>query len=203
MAGHTARADAFAPSYLKGLRKQILASRYFAVHTLNRDFVSTRGFSVVFRRDSLDTVMRELPYLRPYLELALRPDCNAFYLNPLHMVSGSRVDPHIDRSLQSYCVHVDPPVAVSVLYVEVPPAMRGGDLVLAQGRKHLARITPTQSMLVVFDGHLTHSVTRVEGEGARLSLVCEQYQLTPEELERVPAFAIQTRAAGAAMGGRR
>jgi hypothetical protein len=194
MNAYAAHALAFTPKYLRELRKQILASRYFTVNTLNRDFVGTRGFSVVFRRASLGRVENEFPYFKPYLDRALDDGCNAFYLNPLLLVTGSRVDPHIDRSLRSYCAEVDPPFRVSVLYVEVPPAMRGGDLVLRRGKKHLGRITPAENTLVMFDGDLTHSVDRVESEGSRLSLVCEQYRLTDEELEKIPAFVVETRA---------
>jgi hypothetical protein len=187
---------AFNPDYLVGLRRQIRASRYFAVNTLNRDFVGTRGFSVVFRRTSIDRVAREFPYFMPFLDRALDPDCNAFYLNPLQLGAGSRVDPHIDRSLLTYCAEVDPPVRVSVLYVEIPPAMRGGDLVLARRKKHLGRITPTENTLVFFDGDLIHSVDRVDSDGVRLSLVCEQYRLTDAELEKIPEFVVETRARG-------
>lgn len=194
MRAFTEQPTAFPPAYVKGLRKQIRSSRYFAVHTLNRDFVGTRGFSVVFRRESMGMLRRELPYLEPYLDVALRPDCNAFYLNPLELVRGSRVDPHIDRSLRSYSVHIDMPIAVSVLYVEVPTSMQGGELVLARGKKHIARITPRTNTLVTFDGDLTHSVAKMDGEGERLSLVCEQYRLTDEELEPIPAYNIETRA---------
>ncbi len=194
MKAYSEQAAAFAPAYARSLGRQIVASRYFTAHTLNRDFVGTRGFSVVFRRESLGRLGREFPYFETYLGVALRPDCNAFYLNPLHLVAGSRVDPHIDRSLRSYSVHIGTPVAVTVLYVEVPTSMRGGELVLARGRKHLARITPVTNLLVTFDGDLTHSVAGMEGAGARLSLVCEQYRLTDDELEHIPAYAIETRA---------
>lgn len=194
MSAFTVQPDAFDPAYLRTLRKQIHASRYFTVNTLNRDFVGTRGFSVVFRRETIPRVEREFPYFKRYLDAALTPDCNAFYLNPLHLVAGSRVDPHIDRSFLTYCPEVAPPVLVSVLYVEVPPAMRGGDLVLRRGKKHLGRVTPAERMLVRFDGDLTHSVERVETDGSRMSLVCEQYRLTPGELEKVPEFTIETRA---------
>ena len=194
MAAYTEQALAFPPAYLKSLRKQIRGCRFFTVNTLNRDFVGTRGFSVVFRRASLARVLREFPYFEPYLARALRPECNAFYLNPLQLGGGSRVDPHIDRSLRSYLKEIDPPVAVSVLYVEVPPAMRGGELVLRRGKKHVGRITPAESTLVVFDGDLTHSVARVESDGARLSLVCEQYRLRDAELERVPEYVVESRA---------
>jgi len=193
---YSVEASAFPPGYVKSLRKQVLRSPYFTENTLNRDFVATRGFSIVFRRDGLARVVREHAYLEPYLGRVLREDCNAFYLNPLMLVAGSRVDPHIDRSLQSFSVHVEPPVVVSVLYAEVPEALRGGALVLTRGRKHVGRIAPIENTLVMFDGDLTHSVERVESEGSRLSLVCEQYRLLADELERIPTYAIQSRAVG-------
>lgn len=194
MLGCTESPNAFPPAYLKSLKKQVFASRYFATNTLNRDFVGTRGFSVVFRPATLARVEREFPYFKPYLDRVLDPDCNAFYMNPLVLTAGSRVDPHIDRSLSGYCATLDPPVAVTVLYVELPPAMRGGRLVLARGRKHLGRVTPVEGTLVRFDGDLMHSVERVDTEGTRMSLVCEQYRLNDEELAEVPEFIVETRA---------
>jgi hypothetical protein len=192
--GYTEEAHAFDAAYLRSLRRQVLACRWFTTNTLNRDFVGTRGFSVVFRRDAAPRVAREFPFFGPFLDRALRDDCNAFYLNPLLLARGSRVDPHIDRSLRSYDADVLPPAAVSVLYVEVPAGMQGGRLVLQRGRKLLGRIVPAEGTLVTFDGDLTHSVERMETEGARLSVVCEQYRLTPDELERIPAYVVESRA---------
>lgn len=194
MSAYTAEPLAFPPAYLKSLARQIRASKWFVVNTLNRDFVGTRGFSVVFRRESIERVEREFPFFKPYLDRTLRADCNAFYMNPLQLVAGSRVDPHIDRSLSGYCTTVDPPVQVSVLYVEVPPAMRGGRLLLERGRKQLGRITPAENTLLTFHGDLMHSVDRVDSEGSRLSLVCEQYRLTPEEIEQIPTYVVESRA---------
>jgi len=194
MPAHEEHRNCFEPAYLKRLRAGIRSSPYFAVHTLNRDFVGTRGFSVVFRAEARSRVESEFPSFGPYLDRALRSDCNAFYLNPLWLEAGSRVDPHVDRSLRSYCKEVLPPVAVSVLYVEVSPTLRGGELVLARGKRHLARIRPETNTMIRFEGDLTHSIEPVSGPGTRLSLVCEQYDLAPDELERVPAFALETRA---------
>ena len=194
MGAYTEQAEAFPPAYLRCLKKQLLASPYFTTNTLNRDFVKTRGFSVVFRAEARAEVEVGFPVLAPYLERALRTDCNAFYLNPLLLQGGSRVDPHIDRSLRSYCKTVLPPVCVSVLYVDAPPTMAGGSLVLARGRKRVARIQPRTNTLVVFDGDLTHSIERVESATVRMSLVCEQYCLLPDELEQIPAYSIETRA---------
>lgn len=194
MPAHVVQRAAFEPSYLRRLARALLGSPHFTTHTLNRDFVLTKGFSLVFRGDSRGEVVRAFPVLAPYLERALRPDCNAFYLNPLLLGRGSRVDPHVDRSLRSYCKTVQPPVSVSVLYIAISPALEGGELVLARGRRELARVRPVENTLLHFDGDLTHSIEPVTSPGQRLSLVCEQYVLEDSELELVPAYAIETRA---------
>lgn len=197
------QSNVFSSAYLSDLRGQILACPYFAINNLNRDFVGTKGFSVVFQRSAIDTVIQRFPFFKPYLERALQPNCNAFYLNPLWLKAGSRVDPHIDRSLRSYCKTIDPPAQVSVLYVQVPPHLRGGELVLQSGKQQVGQIKPQVNTLVIFQGDLTHSVNVVqlaeeEGSGRaefRLSLVCEQYSLSPAELSDIPEFTIESRAA--------
>jgi 2OG-Fe(II) oxygenase superfamily len=186
------------------LQRQILACPYFAVNNLNRDFVATKGFSVVFQRSHLTTVTEKFPYFQPYLEKALQPHCNAFYLNPLLLNIGSRVDPHIDRSLRSYCKTIDPPDVVSVLYVNVAAGLAGGELVLRSHKRQVGKIQPQANMLLWFQGDLTHSVNAVTEavteavtgtcRGDRLSLVCEQYRLEPNQLEDIPAFKLESRA---------
>ncbi|WP_164929521.1 2OG-Fe(II) oxygenase [Gloeobacter violaceus] len=186
---------AFSPVYLTDLAGQILASPYLAINNLNRDFVATRGFSVVFTRAGLATVRRRFPFFGSYLDLALVEECNAFYLNPLLLEENSRVDPHIDRSLRSYCKTIEPPFAVSVLYVQVPTDLEGGELVLSRARRPVGRIRPEINLLVHFQGDLTHAVERMRVCGRRLSLVCEQYQLDEEQLAQIPEFVIESRAA--------
>jgi hypothetical protein len=194
MSGHTLHEGAFGPDHLADLRVQIRKSPWFTANNLNRDFVGTRGFSVVFHRTALPRVQAAFPWSVPYLGRALRPDCNAFYLNPLQLEQGSYVAPHIDRSLRTYVLDVDPPLQVSVLYIDVPDGMRGGGLVLRRGRKFLGRVTPRAGLLVQFDGDLEHGVDRVDTPGLRLSLVCEQYLLEESELAQVPEYAIESRA---------
>ena len=191
---HHEAADAFPLDYLDSLAKSVRACRLFTVNNLNRDFVGTRGFSVVFVREQVAKVAAEFPFFDLYLQKALRADCNAFSLNPLELEAGSRVDPHIDRSLRSYCKDITTPVQVSVLYVEVPAGMRGGALVLQRGKKTLARVKPRSNLLLAFDGDLTHAVERVDTPGRRLSLVCEQYALDERELAAVPSYRVETRA---------
>ncbi|PSN11915.1 iron-regulated protein [filamentous cyanobacterium CCP5] len=179
---------------LSRLWDKIHACPYFATNNLNRDFIQTKGFSVVFRREGIGMVEEKFPFFKPYLDVALQPDCNAFYLNPLLLTEGSRVDPHIDRSLRSYCKTINPPQVVSVLYVRLPEAMVGGELVLKAGKRQVGCITPAANALVYFQGDLTHSVNPVKTAGSRLSLVCEQYALTPAELEDIPLMTIESRA---------
>jgi hypothetical protein len=183
--------DALPIAYLGKLQRKILACPYFAVNNLNRDFVGTKGFSVVFRRSHLATVEQQFPYFKPYLERALQPDCNAFYLNPLLLKTGSRVDPHIDRSLRSYCKTIEPPQVVSVLYVNVPEELQGGELVLRSHKRQVGKICPQTNTLLFFQGDLTHSINAVVGN--RLSLVCEQYNLEEVELEDIPEFRLESR----------
>ncbi|MDX2231481.1 MAG: 2OG-Fe(II) oxygenase [Leptolyngbyaceae cyanobacterium bins.349] len=185
--------NAFPPAYLHDLRGEILACPYFAVNNLNRDFVGTKGFSVVFQRSHLAEVERQFPFFKLYLEQALDPICNAFYLNPLWLKQGSRVDPHIDRSLRAYCKTIAPPLFVSVLYIQVPTNLSGGELVLRNHKQQVAFIRPQVNTLLRFQGDLTHAVNAVQVSGERLSLVCEQYALDDVELREIPEFAIESR----------
>ncbi len=186
--------NTFKPNYLTKLQAKILACPYLAVNNLNRDFVATKGFSVVFQRSHISEVERCFPFFKNYLSIALQEDCNAFYLNPLVLNQGSRVDPHIDRSLRSYCKTIEPPAMVSVLYVQVPAEIEGGELVLRHGKKQVGCIKPQYNTLVLFQGDLTHSVNEVKNAVSnRLSLVCEQYNLVERELEQIPEFIIESR----------
>jgi predicted 2-oxoglutarate/Fe(II)-dependent dioxygenase YbiX len=186
--------QAFSQLYLSELQGQILASPYFAINNLNRDFVGTKGFSIVFQRSHLTEVKQRFPYLKPYLNRVMQPECNAFYLNPLLLESGSRVDPHIDRSLRSYCETIAPPVVVSVLYVEVPTDLQGGELVLRSRKRQVGHIRPQANTLLFFQGDLTHSVNPVISAGMRLSLVCEQYNLEEAQLRDIPELQLESRA---------
>ncbi len=197
MSYYQTQSSLFSVSYLRKLRDRILASPYFAVNNLNRDFIGTKGFSIVFTREHYDKVAQEFPVFQRYMERALLEDCNAFYLNPLLLQTGSRVDPHIDRSLRSYCKTIDPPAMVSVLYVEVPADLVGGELVLRDRKKQVGEIKPQENLLLHFQGDLTHSVKAVQTNhrGRRLSLVCEQYRLEPNQLSDIPDFTVESRAA--------
>ncbi len=82
---------------------------------------------------------------------------------------------------------------VSVLYVQVPANLEGGELVLRRQKQQVGQVKPQANTLVYFQGDLTHSVNAVKTPGTRLSLVCEQYSLSDKELHDIPALTIESR----------
>lgn len=195
---YTRRAGALDQAQLTAIREAILDAPFMATNNLNERFAGTYGFSVAFRRDGLPDVLAAFPAFEPYLRLSLHPRANAFFLNPLLIADGGAVKPHIDLSLSTYCPEVTPPLVVSVLYVEVPPAMQGGCLKLYRGDRLVATIQPTPGTLLQFKGHLRHEVEAVRKGAssiyaARLSLVMEQYRVADDTLTRAPRFKVGTR----------
>ena len=91
--------NTFPFDYLNSLRMQILSCPYLAASQLSEGFVGTKGFSVIFKRSGIGEVERHFPFFQPYLRVVLKPTCNAFYLNPLVLEAGVRVEPHVDCSL--------------------------------------------------------------------------------------------------------
>jgi len=179
----------------------VLESPWLAATTLNMRFASTWGFSVAFRREGLARLRKTFPDFQPYLDLVMEGDYNAFFLNPLVIFRGGSVDAHVDCSLRSYTLPLEPPCPgkVSVYYAQIPEQLEGGQLLLSDGRgRELSRVTPLPNMLVQFDGDLMHRVTPFQGSGdadlqrSRISLVCEHYRLDPALLIRVPDFHLES-----------
>ena len=179
----------------------MLESPWLAATTLNMRFASTWGFSVAFRREGLARLRKTFPDFQPYLDLVMEGDYNAFFLNPLVIFRGGSVDAHVDCSLRSYTLPLEPPCPgkVSVYYAQIPEQLEGGQLLLSDGRgRELSRVTPLPNMLVQFDGDLMHRVTPFQGSGdadlqrSRISLVCEHYRLDPALLIRVPDFHLES-----------
>ncbi|MFN8612849.1 MAG: 2OG-Fe(II) oxygenase [Vulcanimicrobiota bacterium] len=194
-------AGALPEEQAEALRRAVIESPFLASTTLNMRFASTWGFSAAFRRDGLAKARRTFPEFVPYLDLVMESDYNAFFLNPLVIFRGGSVDAHIDCSLRSYTLPLEPPCPgkVSVYYAQVPESLEGGELLLSDTRgKELGRVKPVPNMLVQFDGELLHRVTPFEGaaeavlDRSRISLVCEHYRLEPSLLIRVPDFHLET-----------
>ncbi len=183
-------AGLFSAEEMAAMSATIASSPHLSGNQLGPRFARSRGFSVVFRRDSLDRSRAEYPTFAAYLDRVLRPRANGFYLNPLVLESGASVGAHVDTSLSSHVGTRVHPLVVSVLYLSVPRDMRGGRLLLRQGRHKVGEVVPEAGTLLEFRGDLTHSVTRLRTGEPRLSLICEQYCLPPEQLARVPELAV-------------
>ena len=145
---------------------------------------------MVFKRSGIERVIEQFPEFQTYLEIALKPGCNAFYLNPLVIEAGGNVKPHFDCSISSYEQAIVIPNLVSVLYVQVPQDIQGGQLILESENKVYKVISPEYNTLLYFLGNLTHSVMPFYSQQPRISLICEQYNLPPAKLNYIPEFEL-------------
>ncbi len=188
-----AKRDNFFPvEYLNQLRSQILSSPYLASNQLSENFADTKGFSLVFQRSGISEVERHFPFLSNYLEQILKQGCNAFYLNSLIIETGTQICSHVDCSISSYGMEYTIPNLVSILYVQVPPDLEGGELILRTNENRKEVIKPQTNTLIHFLGNLTHSVNTVKSLQPRISLICEQYNLSATRLEKIPEFEIRS-----------
>jgi hypothetical protein len=195
--------DALPASTLESIRSAILDSSLLGESNLSSQFSGTYGFSITFRHEALAEVTERFPAFAPFLEAALLPGCNAFLLNPLLIQNGRGVEAHLDRSMGFYGAGIGNPVAVSVLYVQVPERLAGGELRLYHRGERVAALAPLARSLVTFRGDLVHEVASVEAgapelSAARISLVVEQYRVPESLVARVPRLELRTRTGAAA-----
>jgi hypothetical protein len=197
--------DALTNELRQQLRDGLFASPWLGAHQLSEAFGDARGFSIVFTEAGLARVLDELPFLEPFLRIALRPSCNAFYVNPLVLGPGPGVGRHIDMSLAPYLGR-RPADLVAVYYLDAGRAEDGeGLLRLAQPAESGTAIVPLQprdNRLVLFRGDLPHEVTALRTATTRVSVVCEQYRLREDQLADVPVFQVRSSAPPAAVADR-
>jgi hypothetical protein len=118
-------------------------------------------------------------------------ETRAFYLNVLVVPAGANVARHLDTTLGPRLgAAMVMPLAVSVLYLDSPP---GGVLRLWRGEHQVAALTPKPGRFVCFRGDLAHEVAAVEGEGERVSIVCEQYGCSRGAAARLPPLQVSSR----------
>lgn len=202
--------DVLEPSELSALREGAMGSSLLGDSPLGGTFLATRGFSITFHRHRADDLRARFAFLAPFLALALDharssavqlrpllggpPVPNAFYMNVLVVPPGASVGRHVDATLGPPTGRVMPE-AVSVLYLDVPEDLRGGELVLYTDDAEAGRVAPANNRWVLFSGSLGHEVTAVQASRARMSIVCEQYALSPGVLSVVPELKVHSRSA--------
>ncbi|MBS2034560.1 2OG-Fe(II) oxygenase [bacterium] len=193
------RPNLLEPADLERLAQAVQNSPFLAASDLDQGFEQTYGFSVLFQRTQVERFLRLLPSARPCLEKVLRPDCQAFLVNPLIIHQGAAVGPHADKTLISFlppASKVPFPYRVSVLYLAIPQDIQGGELVFHRNALVKARFSPKVNTLVEFPGWLYHEVKAWTRPGRadcpRVSLVCEQYRLKPKLLAQIPEFHLES-----------
>ena len=183
---------AFRTDYIDKLALALRSNEFVGPSPLGPEFVNTEGFSLVFRRDALAEVISGFPVLEEYLSRVIFDSCNAFYLNPLIMRRSSAVRSHIDcRLIESENIRVIPNL-VSILYVRADPDVKGGNLTFNVENDSVVSLKPNSNDLVYFRGDVVHSVSEIKENTTRISLVCEQYNLSQDLLCRFPHLSLIT-----------
>jgi hypothetical protein len=197
------------------LAGDLQASAFTSPNTLAGTFSDSRGFALSFTHEGLPELARRfgslktffdrvskvlparkmLPWHKRFTTSGQQFHCNAFYLNFLLLDSKAAIAPHVDATLSQEAGDLAlRPEVVSVFYIDVNPKMRGGNLGIytSQGR-HLVK--PKSNLCVHFRGDLTHEITPIENDEplSRMSLVLEQYRLTPEQLQRIKPFRLHSK----------
>lgn len=195
--------EALSAEAVEALRAAILSSSLMGDTTLNSAFAGTYGFSMAFRRESLSQVTARFPAFGPFFDAVLLPDSNAFLLNPLLIQNGRGVNAHLDQSLSFYGSSRSCPISVSVLYVQVPEGLSGGELRLYHRGKQVEVVQPRPRTLVTFRGDLVHDVAPVAAgapvlSSARISLVLEQYRVSPDQMAWIPLMDLRSRSEASA-----
>ena len=112
--------------------------------------------------------------------------------------AGAAVGLHVDATLGPPNGSVIPE-AVSVLYLDVADDLAGGRLVLVDPATDRvvegAPVVPRANRFVLFAGRLAHEVEAVTSSRPRVSIVCEQYALSPGVLSAVPRVKVHSRSA--------
>lgn len=112
-------------------------------------------------------------------------------MNALILKQGKEIDFHRDYTLSQYAMELIFPNLVSVFYVQTPPDIEGGELLLKLNQYKRVQIKPQENMLVHFRGTLEHSVNPIKKiSKPRISLVCEQYNLPENKAKKLPNFHI-------------
>ena len=191
---YSVRDDFLPEAVLAELAEQVRQCPYLAASDLNEGFTESLGFTVLFQPQQRGRLLKLLPALEGYLDRVLRKDCQAYFLNPLVVFQGRGIAPHADKTLLSFLPKAPFPRRVSVLYLQVPEGVEGGHLVLHRNAFARSRVVPRSNRLVEFAGWLSHEVTAWRGQQARISLVCEQYQLSSKWLSQIPDFHVESTA---------
>lgn len=143
--------------------------------------------SFSFTKNGIEELLKKYGYLKPFIDETVDTDTyNVFWLNSLIIGNGQEIDPHRDSTIERHTKAVIRADRVTVLYVQVPSDMIGGELKIHHYR-YTETVTPEKGKIVTFKNH-PHSVEKVTTDSKRISLVLESYYLDEIDFPKVPTF---------------
>jgi len=106
---------------------------------------------------------------------------------------------HVDETIRKYLDYEDDeikfhPEVVSVLYLDIPKCIKGGELIVLGSYNQIIKYKPQNNRLLYFKGDYTHgvkgySMNKCKGN-KRLSLVLEIYDLNEYNYSLLPKIAV-------------
>ena len=216
---HRMRRSLFKPEEINTIIASLRATDWISENVLAKGFEGTQGFSLQFTRAGISKVRQRLPTLNPFIDLietsrgldALllplsrwlkKPDLpqpNAFYLNVLEVPITDCVTPHVDGTLSlKHDFPWSPPVYNTVLYLRVSP--NSGCFALRLPHKEPIYFQEQAGDILYFRGDQVHSIDKLcedyidpNDQSTRLSLVCEHYYFSEEQLAKIPLMKLESK----------
>lgn len=166
------------------------------------NFNGSTGFLVKFNLEGLPRLKAHELFdnLVPYVESVLNEHSNAFVFNLLVSAPTQpgkfAVGMHLDDTVALYGndeMHLAH--QVNVLYTNLPKGMQGGELEAwnmkyEEAASGKAVVTPMENTMVEFRGDAYHRVRGFSSQSRtpRISLVFEQYRISPDEYSKTIAY---------------
>jgi len=182
--------NAFSPIWCAAVTTRLLSSEAIHRNRLSDAFRGSSGLQVVFTRKAKLCLQSDFPDLYEFFARVANPESNAFFMNVLITSGKFEVRRHIDCSLNPYLLKNTTPSRVSVLYVQAPKTMDGGELEVVCDSSDVQRIAPSTGLLVQFEGNLVHGVCKGQSALERISLVMEEYELEHTLLASIPNYTL-------------
>ena len=200
--------DFYTSDRCKELSNYVLKHEYFGKSTLN-GFEKTKGFVVTFSSRHEQKFADTFKPIYEVFKQVQIPGTNAYIFNPVVIEPSSdtverSVDFHYDMSLEDQTKTNECrnylPVAVTVIYIELPDTYEGGYLRLSNygsvDSSKIRRYKPKLGRKFVFRGDALHCVEPIyckNPKSKRISLVFEQYKIPESKLEDI-TFDVSTTA---------
>jgi len=196
----------YTPERCKELSNYVSKHKYTGKSTLN-GFEKTKGFVVMFSSRHEQKFADTFKPIYEVFKQVRIPGTNAYIFNPVLIEPSSdkierSIDFHYDVSLEEQTKTNEGrnylPIAVTVIYIELPDTYEGGHLRLSKfgavDSSGIRRYKPKLGRKFTFRGDALHCVEPIyckNPKSKRISLVFEQYKIPESKLEDI-TFDVST-----------